>query len=282
MPKQCCRVNRPSVYMHVRADSASEVCDELPYGTPLMPLAPPVPAKNGGGCYVRCETDYGYSGYVHEKYMISDSDEASDPIYRFRVTAPFCDLLADSVYRYRPILTVPRGSVLLSRKEHLGTDRFFPVTAQNRTYFVPTAALRPFCVRDNLCECSEDAEALRKQICDDALFYLGTPYRWGGRTPAGIDCSGLCFTAYALNGIRIWRDAFADTRYVHEIGAEQLLPGDLIYFNGHVALYIGDGEYVHSSASAGGVTVNSLTRGSIIYREDLAKSVVCYARSNLL
>ncbi|MGI6197151.1 MAG: C40 family peptidase [Eubacteriales bacterium] len=124
--------------------------------------------------------------------------------------------------------------------------------------------------------------ALRKQICDDALSYLGTPYRWGGRTPSGIDCSGLCFTVYALNGLPLWRDAYADKRYVHEIDKTRLQPGDLIYFKSHMALYIGDDEYVHASASTGYVTVGSLNPASVLWRQDLAQSFLCFAESNFL
>ena len=44
---------------------------------------------------------------------------------------------------------------------------------------------------------------LRAKLVDGALAYLDCPYRWGGRTPAGVDCSGLCHTAYLLQGLPI-------------------------------------------------------------------------------
>jgi len=50
----------------------------------------------------------------------------------------------------------------------------------------------------------------------------------------------------------------------------------LIYFPGHVAMYLGDGEYVHSSLKNDGVYINSFDINAKSYRKDLAESVVCY------
>lgn len=264
-------INHPSVYMHTSPDIASEVCDELLYGTTLKKIA--MYAE-----YFRCETSYGYSGYVHERYLY-EKDIINDA-KPYIVTSPCCDLLTDSVYRYRPVVTLSRGSIIYSNHSLSHSDRFFSVMHRKHRCFVPSYAVKPYEPTEFVPE-SRVAD-IRKKICDDALFYLGTPYRWGGKSSFGIDCSGLCFMTYFLNGLPLWRDSYADTRYVHEISPDRALQGDIIYFNGHAAIYIGDGEYVHSSASAGCVTVNSLRKSSIIYREDLANKVVCFARSNYL
>ena len=294
-------IDRASIYMHSTPELSGEMCDELPYGTRLHVIGDKCLSDTSGAWY-RCETDYGYCGYVQEKYLVpSPVSDNPEPLYPFVVTAPFCDVLLDSLYKYRPILTLPRASVVLARRPSLCGDRFFPIYHKNRRFFVPTASLRPYippqkrknAVSDVSSDFDSDSDSgsyaqltnrtsLRKQLCDDALSYLGVPYRWGGRTPSGIDCSGLCFTVYAINGLPLWRDAFADRRFVHETDKDSLLPGDLIYFKGHRALYIGDGEYVHASASTGYVTVNSLNRDSIIWRSDLAENLVCYAKSNFL
>ena len=84
----------------------------------------------------------------------------------------------------------------------------------------------------------EDADALRSEeafresIVQTAYSYLGTQYRWGGKTACGIDCSGLAFMSYFRNGILIWRDAAIKEGYpVHEIPIEQAKPGDLLFFS---------------------------------------------------
>ena len=264
-------INRPCVYMHTSPSTSSEVCDELLYGTTVKKIG-----ENGAFC--RCETSYGYSGYINKRYL--------DKIYVFSHSTPYivtsvsCDMLTEPTYNKRPVMTLSKGSVIFSRHFPSLSGKFFPAIHKKHKCYLPSYALSPFIKTGTLP--TEPDSVFRKKLCDDALSYLGTPYRWGGKSSSGIDCSGLCFMTYFLNGLPLWRDSYADKRYVHEISREKAKQGDLIYFKGHVALYIGDGEYVHSSASAGFVTVNSLNKTSIIYRKDLADSFVCFARSNFL
>ena len=76
---------------------------------------------------------------------------------------------------------------------------------------------------------------------------------------------------YALNGIYIHRDsAWLPQSPVRKIADCEKKTGDLLYFPGHIALYLGNGEYIHSTARDGaGVTINSLRKGSVGYRDDL-------------
>ena len=108
------------------------------------------------------------------------------------------------------------------------------------------------------------------------MLYRGTHYRWGGKSPLGIDCSGLVSMAYLLCGIVIYRDAHIKENFpIHEIPLENIKPGDLLFFPGHVAMYIGDGRYCHSTAKSGdnGFTVNSLDPNAPDYRADLPKMI---------
>ena len=119
-------------------------------------------------------------------------------------------------------------------------------------------------------------EALRQRLCDTARLYLRTQYRWGGKSPLGIDCSGLASMSYLLNGIIIYRDAKIMEGFpIHEIPREAMKPGDLMYFPGHVAMYLGEGKYIHSTGKAGsdGVVVNSLDPEAPDYRPDLPEKL---------
>lgn len=120
-------------------------------------------------------------------------------------------------------------------------------------------------------------DSFRDQVVETALSYLGTQYRWGGKSSIGIDCSGLCSMAYMINGLVIYRDAkIMEDFPVREIPYEQVKKGDLLYFPGHIAMYIGDGRFVHSTARAGddGVVLATFTEGEEGYRGDLRKILI--------
>ncbi|MFC9997918.1 C40 family peptidase [Nocardia sp. NPDC127526] len=86
------------------------------------------------------------------------------------------------------------------------------------------------------------AEAVR-----NALGAVGTPYVWGGNTPGvGLDCSGLTQWAYAEAGVSLPRLA-QEQGYGHQqVGPGDLMPGDLVVWDGHVAMVIGNGQLVEA------------------------------------
>lgn len=120
---------------------------------------------------------------------------------------------------------------------------------------------------------------LRHALTNSALRYLGTQYRWAGKSSQGVDCSGLLFLSYMESGILIYRDAKMMEGFpMRPISRENLAPGDAIYFPGHVAMYLGDGKFIHATAykENAGVCINSLNPTDNDYREDLAISIMGY------
>ncbi|MBS6323736.1 MAG: C40 family peptidase [Clostridium sp.] len=120
-------------------------------------------------------------------------------------------------------------------------------------------------------------EELRHAVVSLAKQYLGTQYRWGGKSPLGIDCSGLVGSCYLMYGVDMYRNADIKEGFcVHEIERKDMKKGDMLFFKGHVAMYIGDGKYIHSTSRAGsdGVVINSLCPCDPDYREDLANGVL--------
>lgn len=85
-----------------------------------------------------------------------------------------------------------------------------------------------------------------KAAVEHALSAVGTPYQWGGNTPGvGLDCSGLTKWAYGQAGVDIPRTA-AEQTVGRPVDASELLPGDLVVWDGHVAMVVGDGKMVEA------------------------------------
>jgi lipoprotein Spr len=106
----------------------------------------------------------------------------------------------------------------------------------------------------------------REKILFEVIKYIDTPYKYGGNTENGIDCSAFTKGVYQ-NSIAIELPRTAREQYGvgEKIDIEELKFGDLIYFNttkrsfpGHVGIYLGDDQFVHASRSLG-VTVSSLS-----------------------
>jgi cell wall-associated NlpC family hydrolase len=97
---------------------------------------------------------------------------------------------------------------------------------------------------------------------------LGTPYRWGGASPGGFDCSGLVSWVYGRLGFDLPHNAAALYGIGRPVKGSRLRPGDLLFFHGlgHVGLYIGRGRMIHAPQSGRRVEIQSLAvrRGSLI------------------
>lgn len=86
--------------------------------------------------------------------------------------------------------------------------------------------------------------------------WLGTPYKYGGETKNGVDCSALVQNVYESLGINLPRTSNQQYTYTISIPDKQRKPGDLLFFKtggriNHVGIYIGDDTMVHASSSRG-------------------------------
>ncbi len=93
-----------------------------------------------------------------------------------------------------------------------------------------------------------------------AMSQLGTPYRWGGASPGGFDCSGLASWAYAQIGKSVPHYTVAIYNAFPKVPSSQLQPGDLVFYRGlgHMGIYIGGGQYVHAPQTGDVVKVSSV------------------------
>lgn len=106
--------------------------------------------------------------------------------------------------------------------------------------------------------------AARATVVQTAQRMLGAPYRVGGGTPRGFDCSGLTSYSYGNAGIVIPRTATEQFQRAQPSAQQHLQPGDLIFFNtkghriSHVGIYVGAGQFVHAPGAGKRVSLDSL------------------------
>lgn len=117
-------------------------------------------------------------------------------------------------------------------------------------------------------------DSLRDLIIGYALMYYNTPYLWGGRTPYGIDCSGLVQMVYRMAGMNLPRDASLQVAEGQDFSfVEEALPGDLAFFGDetgaitHVGIIWEQNRIIHAS---GRVRVDKLDHQGI-FNEDLKR-----------
>ncbi len=104
------------------------------------------------------------------------------------------------------------------------------------------------------------SKEMTMKILESAYSCLGTPYRYGGTTPDGFDCSGFVRYIYQEHGIRLGRSSRDQVQNGKPVELSELKPGDLIFFKmdqrrkasshiDHVGLYVGNGQFIHASSN---------------------------------
>jgi gamma-D-glutamyl-L-lysine dipeptidyl-peptidase len=134
-----------------------------------------------------------------------------------------------------------------------------------------------------------------ENIINSAKSMMGLPYLWGGTSVKGVDCSGFTKTSFYMNGYVIPRDASQQVlagdevqivdqngKFSEALALKNLKPADLLFFAGgktsritHVALYIGNGEFIHS---AGNVRINSMLKNANNYDDFQTRTLVSAKR----
>lgn len=250
--------------------------DELLYGMEAEVL-------EDSGSFFKIRTDYRYEGYVEKKAVqpgiwedawslfAKEKKEAyfPDGFCMARVCKRFADIQSEPRVQGICLQSIPGGgAVLRGTTDENGWTAV--CLADGTMGYIHADFLEEY----RTVPVSE--QELRKAVTETAKRYLGTQYRWGGKSPLGIDCSGLCSVSYLINGVVIYRDAQLKEGFpVKEIPFENRKPGDLLYFPGHIAMYLGNDYYIHSTARrhSDGVVINSMNPDDPLYRDDLVHSL---------
>lgn len=95
-------------------------------------------------------------------------------------------------------------------------------------------------------------------VASFAKRFVGNPYRWGGTNlNTGADCSGFIGSVYRSFGYRLPRTSYDLRRAGRKVSYKEKQPGDIICYQGHVALYIGNNKIVHASTRKTGIKISS-------------------------
>lgn len=115
-------------------------------------------------------------------------------------------------------------------------------------------------------------------VLDGAFRYLGVPFAWGGRSIFGMDCAALVQMSTRWAGLRVERDIPEQRATVGRVldPAEPILPGDIVFFRSHAAIFVDADTVLHTSASARAVVIDDYAR---LRRDQFANDI--YRRSLL-
>ncbi len=201
------------------------------------------------GRWHQCRFSDGYLGWVHEGYLSLVSEDEAE---RWEDRAQMMSLGAELTQNGR-------------RVGHLVWGARFEEPAAHRARLPDGEVVEVAGEVVPISELPTRFPATREHIVETADRWIGTPYLWGGRTRAGVDCSGLVQMVYGIHGIRLPRDSDQQALVGHHVEAWEdfsgLLPGDLLFFTErpdgritHVALSEGGSKIVHAWLGGGKAT----------------------------
>jgi cell wall-associated NlpC family hydrolase len=127
------------------------------------------------------------------------------------------------------------------------------------------------------------SEKERQQLLEDAKYFKGGKYVWGGTTPQGFDCSGYVQYLYKKHHINLPRTALAQANRGSSVTKNNLEKGDLLFFltdkkRGipvtHVGIYLGDGKFIHAASKKKGIIISPIDHGYYAKKFVSAKRVL--------
>jgi cell wall-associated NlpC family hydrolase len=173
-----------------------------------------------------------YIGWIDKKQVIGITD---DRMQQIKVSTPYvsADLFQIVIWRQNQICPIVMGSSL----PQFNNKKF--IIGETEYSFEGTAI--------------ETTMAQPEKLFERAYLYLNSPYLWGGRSPMGIDCSGLTQMVFKLCGIKLKRDAWQQAEQGETINnLDESKPGDLAFFNSsegrisHVGMLLPGNHIIHA------------------------------------
>lgn len=177
------------------------------------------------------------------------------------VTASALNVRQGAGTQYEAIDTIPEGGhVSVIGKE----DNWYRILYNDEVAYVYSGYIESEdeIAPDNIAEETEENTKTAESVLAYAKKFLGVPYVYGGTTPSGFDCSGFVKYVYANFGINLPRVTYDQMKAGVPVSADNLMPGDLLFFRngGHVGIYAGNGTYIHAPRTGRTVSIDPLNR----------------------
>ncbi|KLU07433.1 dipeptidyl-peptidase VI [Rhodopirellula islandica] len=253
-------VNNSVIHLRRDPSSKTELVTQALLGTPIRVLK-----TERGKCLIQVPD--GYLGWVNsaEVHRIAPKElktyrDAEKVIYTAQSGLAYSTPDVTSM----PMTDLVVGNIVRKVSEQSGfTQIRYP---DGRLGWVDSRHLRP-------ADAIFFQATLQENLVQTALKFHGIPYLWGGMSAKNIDCSGLICNVYFMNGIQLPRDSNMQANIGREVTtdfvSDDLEPGDLLFFGRkatpeteervtHVAMYIGEGEFIHSAGYRERVSINSM------------------------
>ncbi len=234
-----------NIPLRKEASDASEMTNHVLFGEIFQVLE-----KTKNWVRVRLAHD-GYEGWISDKQF--KEIEQSEYQEMLDKTPVFCLDIAQILIQGSTLNTILLGSTLPFFEAGKCT-----VAGQESSYNGSSSGI-------------EKGQGSKGRIIEIAYMYLNAPYLWGGRSPFGIDCSGLTQMAYRLAGFDLKRDAWQQAEQGSTFNLlDEAEPGDLVFFDNeegkinHVGILLKDHKIIHAS---GKVRIDSLDHHGIFNAE---------------
>ncbi len=237
-------VNLSIVAVKKEASHTSEMTNQLLFGDTVEILD-----KHENWLYIQSDYD-GYCGWILNSHVINLTDEQFT-IFKENskwVTSDFINHLSS---------IISDTDVTLFAGSTLAFNDAEEVILGDEIYICDDEVSKPVADLD--------------LIIGSAMMFNNVPYLWGGRSFAGIDCSGLTQIVFKINGIKLFRDAHQQAEQGETINMiNEALVGDLFFFDNdegkitHVGIYLGDNKIIHAS---GRVRIDTIDHQGIFNNE---------------
>ena len=204
-----------------------------------VPLEEVLTVTDEAGGWVQIRVEEGY-GYVSDEYVTLSTEFVK----------------AESIEEEKARL----------KKEEEERQAALEASRRAKEAAAAAAAAETAQIQEAIAAVSTDSANLGQQVADFAVQFVGNPYVYGGTSLTnGADCSGFTLAVYSNFGVSLPHSSAAQNKKGSNVGSiDNAIPGDIVYYSGHVGIYIGNGQIVHASNSRTGIIISNANYDRIL------------------